>query len=518
MTVSGMAVGAIGYADQVASSTADWPVRVLPRTARRRRSDHEAAGGGRGLEAAERLGAAGVVEHLLAAGLRGRGGAGFPTGRKWDAVLRHESRVVPATVVVNAAEGEPGSFKDRAILRRNPHAVIEGTLVAAWVVQADRVIIATKESFAEERAIVDAAVVEQREVADALGVELLVHPGPAEYLFGEETGLLEVLDGRPPFPRVAPPYRHGVDEVGLRRSNEPADIEMTDAAVAPPALVNNVETLANVVGILANGPDWFREVGTAASPGTVVCTVSGATRRAATGEVPMGTPLREVIEELGGGARPGARIVAAMSGVANPILVDDALDTPLSYEAMEAAGSGLGAAGFIVFDDETDFVALAAAASRFLAVESCGQCVPCKQDGMTIAHALDLVRQSAATPHDLDVIDERVMTVADSARCSLATQHQRVVGSIRAAFPEQFDAHVHGHIEAADAYPFAPLVDVRAGEAHVDVHELTKQPDWTYDRVDSGKMPAERLAVEGGDPERVDRATLLSRPARRHNS
>src|SRR5215510_6933253 len=162
-----MASAAIGYADEVAPSTVDWPVRVLPRSVCRRRADYEAAGGGRGLEAAERLGPEGVVEHLLAAGLRGRGGAGFPTGRKWDAVLRHESRVVPATVVVNAAEGEPGSFKDRAILRRNPHAVLEGALVAAWVVQADRVIVATKASFVEERAILDAAIAEQRYVAEA---------------------------------------------------------------------------------------------------------------------------------------------------------------------------------------------------------------------------------------------------------------------------------------------------------------------------------------------------------------
>jgi len=506
-----MARSPFGYADDVEPSGADWPVRVLPPAPRRRRTEYEAGGGGAGLAAAERLGPDGVVEHLLAAGLRGRGGAGFPTGRKWDAVLRHESRVVPATVVVNAAEGEPGSFKDRVILRRNPHAVLEGALVAAWVVQADRVVVATKASFTEERAIVDAAIAEQRDVADALGVEMIVVAGPAEYLYGEETGLLEVLDGRPPFPRVAPPYRHGVDEVGSRDSNEPADIEMTDADLAPPALVDNVETLANVAGILAEGPDWFRAVGTDASPGTIVCTVTGATARAAVGEVPMGTPLREVIEALGGGARPGRRLVAAMSGAANPILVGSALDTPLSYEAMEAAGSGLGAAGFLVFDDETDFVALAAAASKFLAVESCGQCTPCKQDGLMIAHGLDRVRRSAATPHDLEVVDERVVTVADSARCSLATQHQRVVGSIRAAFPEQFDAHVHGRVGEAPVYPFAPLLDVRAGEARVDLHELDKQPDWTYDRVDSGKMPAERLAVEGGDEERVDRATLLSR-------
>src|SRR4029079_4347288 len=188
-----------------------------------------------------------------------------------------------------------------------------------------------------------------------------------------------------------PPYRHGVEEMVEAPGDsprEPAFVVMADRSdetTAPPTLLNNVETMANVPAILAEGADWFREVGTDESPGTIVCTVSGCTRRDGVGEFAMGTPLRTVIDELGGGARPGHRIGGAMSGVANPIVLAESCDAPVSYEGMQAIGSGLGAAGFIVFDETTDFAALAHGVSRFLAVESCGQCSPCKQDGLAVA-------------------------------------------------------------------------------------------------------------------------------------
>jgi len=477
--------------------------RVLPATPVLHRAEHQGAHGG-ALEAARRLGPDGVVEHLAAAGLRGRGGAGFPTARKWAAVLTHEARIAPPTVVVNAAEGEPGSFKDRAILRRNPHAVLEGALIAATVIGADRVIVALKHSFRTELGILEAAIRDWRAIADRLGVEVLTFMGPSHYLYGEETGLLEALEGRPPFPRVAPPYRHGVDEVGEAGSPQPAEVVMADGTVAPPTLVSNVETFANVPGILEHGPSWFRQVGTVASPGTVVVTVTGATRHAGVAEVPMGMPLREAVERIGGGARDGRRIVGAMSGVANAVLGEDALQTPLAYEAMEAAGSGLGAAGFVVFDDATDVAAVAAAVSRFLSVESCGQCTPCKQDGLTVARVLDAVRRSEASDHDLEVLDERLVTIADSARCSLATQHQRLVGSIVDTFGDDLRAHVDGRRGAAVAYPLAPIVELDDGAVVVDEHERAKQPDWTYGDRDSGTTPAERLAASRPAGERVD--------------
>ncbi|MGH9022078.1 MAG: hypothetical protein ACRDV9_03115, partial [Acidimicrobiia bacterium] len=331
-------------------------------------ADYLEQGGGRGLDAAHRLGAEATVEEVLASGLRGRGGAGFPTGRKWATVARYRSEVLASTVVVNASEGEPGSFKDRTLLRRNPFKVLEGALIAAWAVGADGVIVAVKKSFDQEVDRLRAAI---KEVAAAGWCEettISVLEGPSEYLYGEETALLEVVNGRPPFPRLAPPYRHGVDEFG---SDSAAPSEVTRATpgghtAAPPALVNNAETMANVPGILADGRTWYRSLGTSDSPGTLLCTVSGYTQRSGVGEFPMGTSLAEVIEILGGGPA-GERIVAVLSGVANPILPASLLGVELTYEAMEAAGGGLGAAGFIVFDETVDLLAVTHGVSRFLA-------------------------------------------------------------------------------------------------------------------------------------------------------
>lgn len=463
--------------------------------------DYVTAGGGRGLDAARRLGPIGIIDHVEAAGLRGRGGAGFTTGRKWRTVAENLSALVPPTVVVNAAEGEPGSFKDRALLRANPYRILEGALVAATAVGADRVILALKASFGTEVTRVRAAIEELRSAGWADTVELSVVEGPSHYLYGEETALLEVVAGRAPFPRIAPPFRHGIDEVGGDTVSA-AEVTMAsedNTTSAPPTLVNNAETLANVPGILAEGPDWYRSLGTDESPGTIVCTVTGRTRRHGVAEFPMGTPLRVVIEEVGGGPRPGAKLVAAMSGVANPVLPEDLLDTPCSYEAMSAAGSGLGAAGFIVFDDTTDLVAVAAGVSRFLAVESCGQCTPCKQDGRAIAELLDGLRASRAGEPELAAVSEKLATVADGARCYLGIQHQQVVGSVLALFPEQLRAHATAAVGEAEPELIAPIVDLVDGQAELDVGHAAKQPDWTFDDVDSGQAPADRIDQRAPD-------------------
>ena len=457
--------------------------------------EHIGGGGGRGRDAAVLLGPAETVNEVDASGLRGRGGAGFPTGRKWRAIARYDSDIRPPAVVVNAAEGEPGTFKDRSLLRTNPYQVLEGALIAAFAIDADRVIVATKSSFTREIERLRAAAAELDRAGWFDGVMVEVFEGPGEYLYGEETGLLEVLDGREPFPRVAPPFRHGVDEIG-EGGESAADIEMADpdpSTGAAPTLVNNVETFANVPLVLAEGPSWYRSVGTDESPGTVVCTITGRTRRHGVGEVPLGTPLRDVIEEIGDGPNPGREIVAVMSGVANALLPADRLDTPVSYEAMTAAGSGLGAAGFIVFDDETDLVAVAHGVARFLSVESCGQCTPCKQDGLAIAAALDRMRTSDPDPDDLETLRRRVRTVTDGARCYLAQQQQDVIGSILALFPDAITDHAGATAAPADVAPIAPLVDIVDGSAILDLDELRKQPDWTYDEPWSGESPADRI-------------------------
>ena len=477
--------------------------RVLDPEPVRSLDAYRSAGGGRGLEASRKLGPAATIDEIEASGLRGRGGAGFPTALKWKAVASNRAPGLRPSVVVNASEGEPGSFKDRMLMRRNPYRIIEGAVIAAEAVDAERVVFALKASFTPELERLRTALGEV-EHAGWTELTMSVVEGPSEYLYGEETALLEVVDGRAPFPRIAPPYRHGVDDVGEDPTSAAGTVMATPGGrgEAAPALVNNAETIANVPGILAEGAAWFRQAGTDESPGTIVCTVSGGGRRAGVAEFEMGTPLSEVIETIGG---PGAPVKAVLSGVANPFLPGDALDTPLSYGAMEAAGTGLGAAGFIVLSDGEDLAAVAAGVARFLAVESCGQCTPCKQDGLAIADILTRIVGGEADPGDAEDLPSRVATVADESRCALATQQQRVVGSLLSRFPDAVGDHLEGSRKSRRPPPgntelrrdpvlIASLVDIDdSGQAIVDERQRTKQPDWTFDEVDSGQSPADRL-------------------------
>ncbi|HSH62048.1 MAG TPA: NADH-ubiquinone oxidoreductase-F iron-sulfur binding region domain-containing protein [Acidimicrobiales bacterium] len=447
--------------------------------------EYVARGGGEGLSAARAAEPAAIIDALTESGLRGRGGAGFPVGRKWQTVAENQAAgSTPSSVVVNAAEGEPGTLKDRTILRRNPYLVVEGALIASRAVGADLVVFATKRSFEGEVERVRAAVEEAEADGWNDAVEMVVYEGPDEYLYGEESALLETVDGRWPFPRVVTTFRRGL----LGNSATP-----TDAPVGP-ALVNNTESLANVPRILARGPAWFRTVGTERSPGTIVCTVTGYTQRHGVGEVHMGTPLSEVIDEIGGGPREGRRIKAVMSGVANGIIPASKLDTPVTYEDLSAIGSGVGSAGFIVFDDTVDMAAVAAGVARFLAVESCGQCLPCKLDGMALADLLTKLGYSNLQQTDFDVMRRRVADVADRARCFLAVQQQVVLASILEHFGDELVDHL-----SPDAGPVSPeliseLIDIRGGKAILDSRHWDKQPDWTYNKTYSGTVPVELYA------------------------
>ncbi len=463
--------------------------------------EYLARGGGKGLENARKVEPMALIAELEASGLRGRGGGGFPTGTKWRTVAENASPTLPTTVVVNGAEGEPGTFKDRTILRNDPYQVVEGALIAARAVAAAAVIFGLKKSFAQEVDRLKRAIDEIVAAGWAQGVALEIFEGPDEYLYGEETALLETLDGRYPFPRIAPPFRRGVVEVvesvddATSGSGLSARVEMAGegGSDAPPTLANNVETLANVPRIIARGADWFRTAGTDKSPGTIVCTITGSTQRHGVGEVQMGTPLREVIEAIGGGVRPGRRIRAVLPGTAQGFIPENLLDTPVSYEGLAAIGSGLGSAGFIVYDDADDLTAVAAGVSRFLAVESCGQCTPCKQDGLQLAELMDKVCHSDAAEHDLDTIRTRVATVTDGARCYLATQHQNVLTSLLELYGDDVAAHLSGAATGVAPALIAELVDITDDRATWDERHREKQPDWSYDEQDSGKAPAERF-------------------------
>jgi NADH-quinone oxidoreductase subunit F len=380
--------------------------------------------------------------------------------------------------------------------------VIEGAAIAARAVGAASVIVALKRRFTVEADRVRQAAAEMVAAGWLGDLPIEVFEGPEEYLYGEETALMEVLDGRAPFPRIAPPFRRGVDEVVETKadvrseSGLSAHVEMAGPGEeAPPTLANNVETLANVPKIIARGKDWFRTEGTDQSPGTIVVTVTGDVRQAGVAEVMMGTPLRDVIDLVSGGPRDGRTIKAILTGVSNTVITSDQLDTPVSYEAFRQAGSWLGSASFIVFDDEADMVAVAAGASRFLAIESCGQCEPCKLDGLLLADRLAMLSRNDGAKADLDVIRKRIGTVGDRARCSLAGQHQAVIGSILDAFGVEFDAHVLHLADAAEPVLVTELREIDdEGVARWDPGFLDKQPDWTYDEEWSGKVPADLQA------------------------
>jgi len=488
--------------------------RVLPLEPYDTLDSYVAAGGGAGLSAARAVSADVVLAELEASGLRGRGGAGFPTATKWRTMASFASDVLRTSVVVNAAEGEPGTFKDRAILRANPYAVIEGALIAARVVGSRSITIAVKQRFLVEIARLRTAAAEVRLAGWSDGIVIEIAEGPNEYLFGEETALLEVLNGRPPFPRIAPPWRRGLVEVVL----DPGDLasgsglagEMQMAtqlpgSAAPPALVNNVETMANVPAIIANGATWFRSLGTDESPGTVVCTISGGGRRPAVIEVAFGEPLRDVLDEyaLTTADAPMRPILAVMMGVSNAILAAADLGTPITYEDMKRAGSGLGSASFIVVEEGTDPLALAAGVSRFLAVESCGQCTACKQDGLAVFETLRSMLARGGIEGDRATVENLLYSIADGARCNLAAQHQLVVGSILHTFDDAVRAHMRPGHTPGEPVLITELMSIESELESIDDSFLSKRADWTFNDDNSTARRTGAVDDPGRSP--VDR-------------
>lgn len=454
---------------------------LLPSAPLESLDEYLAAGGGRALAAVRQHGAAWAVDQLDRAGLRGRGGAGFPTARKWRSVLSGGSALGDRYAVANGAEGEPGSFKDRPLMRANPYQVIEGLSVAATVINAREAFVAVKASFVAEIGALERALAEMADAGLLCDAPVSLVGGPEEYLFGEEKALLEVIEGNDPMPRWLPPYLHGLfattPQEGWSSSARPAgDLVRTGSN---PTLVNNVESLANVPLILDRGPDWYRTIGTRETPGPLLAAVVGDVQRAGFGEIEPGTPLREVIEKLGGGPAPGRAVKAVLSGVSNPVLTDRDLDAPVSHEGLAAVGGGLGAAGFIVYDDTRSMLSVARMVSRFLYVESCGQCRACKFGTGEITRHLDALARAGGGSFDIEVIGERLRDVTDQNRCFLGEEEQRVISSLLRAFPEDFAAEADDRMPL-DVLPTPKIVDIRDGVARYDDAQARKQPDWTY--------------------------------------
>jgi NADH:ubiquinone oxidoreductase subunit F (NADH-binding) len=448
------------------------PVRSL--------DEHRARGGGEALDLASRLGPDGVLDELEISGLRGRGGAGFPAAIKWRTIAAGADGVGERFVVANGAEGEPGTFKDRTLMVHDPYSVVEGVLIAARTVGARRAFVATKASFAPQLEALARAIDEIRAAGWAEGVELTLVPGPDEYLFGEEKGLLEVIEGEEPLPRMFPPYVYGLftmnPQMGWSAGAGRVARDSTDVA-SNPTLVNNVETLATVPHIVRRGGEWYRSIGTPESPGTVICTVSGDTVHHGVDEFELGTPLEEVLVELGGGLPEGRAVRYVLSGVANPVVRGPDLGVPVSYEGMESIGSGLGSAGFVVYDDRTDPLELATAVSRFLGVESCGQCPACKLGCTEITEMLADAGEGGYGPGDLAALDARLDRVTDAARCFLPSQEQRV---IRSLLPDLRDPTAREGTVRRDLL-VAEIHALRDGRVELDERQARKRPDWTYD-------------------------------------
>lgn len=450
--------------------------RLLPAQAVTTLDEHLAAGGGAGLARALEIGADAVIEEISASGLRGRGGAGFPTAVKWRGVRETaQASGDGLTLVANAAEGEPGTYKDRTLLELQPYAFLEGVCIALHASGAQQAFIGIKAKFTRPvtrlAEALDEIVSAGWEHADRINIV----PGPDEYLFGEESAMLEVIEGKLPMPRIVKPF-----EVGLGATT----------AVPSPTIVNNVETLSHVPRILANGADWFREAGTRESPGTMVFTVVGDVANPGVYELALGTSLRTLLEDIAG----ATDVKAVYGGVSNAVITPSMLDTPLCFDAMKEAGSGLGSGGFVVYDESRNIVDVLAVMVNFLAVESCGQCNACKLGNTAMNEILARIQRGEAEDRDLDAIAKQLVTVTDQNRCYLPVGSQILVGSTMQAFSRELTEIVASGEPTPGGIP-TPLIesiDEDSGEVVFHPRYHLKQLDWSYADEDPG---AERRAA-----------------------
>ncbi|MEZ4859933.1 MAG: NADH-ubiquinone oxidoreductase-F iron-sulfur binding region domain-containing protein [Caldilineaceae bacterium] len=372
-----------------------------------------------------------VIEHIRASKLAGRGGAGFPTGLKWQAVA--EAAGAPKTIVCNADEGEPGCFKDRAILDHDPFAVIEGMTIAAYATGATRGFLYLRYEYPHTLRILERAL-DQAYEAELLGqnilnsdfsFELYIRRGAGAYICGEEGSLLNSLEGKHPFPRNRPPYpvTHGFENL--------------------PTAVNNVETLASVPQIMRHSPEWYHGLGLGDHVGTKVISLSGDIQRPGNYEVPFGLPLITLLYEWAGGPISGRTIQAVtMAGLSGGFLAGEALETATIDEpSIRSKGSMLGAAGMIVFDDRRDMVAAAHNAMAFFAHESCGKCFPCRIGTQRLTERL-----AGVGPTDyaawLAEVNDIGQTMKAVSACGLGMGAPLVTESLVRFFPDQVEAHL----------------------------------------------------------------------------
>jgi len=390
-----------------------------------------------------------VIAQVKDSNLRGRGGAGFPTGMKWSFVPKIEG---PKYVAVNADESEPGTFKDREILEKNPHALIEGALICGYAIQATAVYIYCRGEFWDLAHNIEAEIEKARAagwVGKNIGgkewsCEVYIHLGAGAYICGEESALLNSVEGklgqprpRPPFPAVAGLY-------------------------ARPTVINNVETLASVPFIMVNGAAAYKAVGTEKSPGTKIFCMSGHVTNPGNYELPLGTTFRELIYTHAGGIANGKKLKAILpSGASGPLLAatDKVLDTPLTYEDVGALGSVLGSASMILLDEDTDMVWAAHRMSQFFRHESCGKCTPCREGTYWLEKKMDGIVNKRATAADVKLLEDVAVQMQGKNLCALGDFATSPVLSSLKLFRDEYMKYVSADPTKPAAKAAAAAVD-----------------------------------------------------------
>jgi len=380
--------------------------------------------------AVKELQPAAIVDIAAKSGLRGRGGAGFPTGRKWQ-FLPNNGR--PRYMVCNCDEAEPGTFKDRMLLEYTPHQIIEGILIGTYAIGSRHAYMYIRGEFKRGYETFMKAL-EQARAADYVGerlfgsdysVELTVHRGAGAYICGEETALLNSLEGKRGEPRLKPPF--------------PA----IKGLYGEPTVVNNVETLGYLPHILRRGPEWFAGVGTPKSTGYKIVSISGHVQKPGNYEIPLGLPMRTLVYDIAGGLPPGRKFMGIQpGGGSSACLFEEHLDLGYDYEALAGAGSMLGSGAAVVFDDTTDFVKAAHSLVRFFAHESCGQCTPCREGGNWLEMTLERMLHGRGVESDVDMLVDVSHSMTGINLCPLGDSIEPFLASVVKRFPEQFYAYV----------------------------------------------------------------------------
>ena len=387
-------------------------------------------GGYQALRKALECSPAELIDLVKRSKLRGRGGAGFPAGLKWGFMPQGNA---DNCLCVNTDEGEPGTFKDRVLVEKDPHQVIEGVIIAAYAVGAQRAYVYIRGEFFLGvkrwiKAIADAhehGYLGRNILGSDFSLDLTVHRGAGAYICGEETAMINSLEGRRGEPRLKPPYPAQAGYQGR------------------PTLVHNVETLANVPHIVLRGAEWFASIGTEKSTGPKVFCVSGHVFRRGTYELPLGTPLREIIEEHAGGVPGGRRIKAVIPGGAStPLLTEDQLDVPMDFESLAAAGSALGTGAIVVMDERTCMVDVARRTARFFAHESCGKCAPCRLGSVAAWRILEGIEAGEGQEGDIERLYALCDGIAGHTFCPMGDAQVAPLRSALDRFGDEFRAHI----------------------------------------------------------------------------